>query len=103
MDKNHMTPEEMAVNAKQNLDLLERYKTQKDELYDELKSIVLNKVKVPNRFHEILRIKAEIEYIRRLICHPAYGVFPTCSDPAIPPDWSKVPFIGTKDFLSTRH
>lgn len=77
--------------AAKNLELLKRYIEQKDKLYGELKTIMLKTTKVSNKKMKILRLQGEIEYIRRLICTPSFGVYPTSSD--VPPHWSKIPYL----------
>lgn len=77
--------------AKKNVELLQKYLEQKDVLYARLKSIVQSKKKVKGKFHKILTLQGDIEYIRRLICHPEYGVYPTCPD--VPSQWHQVSSI----------
>lgn len=88
-----MITDDERSRARQNVELIDKYIFQKDQLYEELKSIVQNKKRVKDRFHTILTLQGEIEYIRRLLLTPTYGVFPTCTDPAIPQSWSRISHI----------
>lgn len=80
----------MRQRARRNLDLLEKYIQQKDLLYAELLNIAITnkKKKIKNKHTRVLTLKGEIEYIRRLICNPEYGLFPTSND--VPKSWQKV-------------